>query len=148
MNHFDPRRQTRRIILKALYEKEFNPAQSVSQIIKRLTKLSALSSYSKEKLNELKNIPEKQKELDQIIQKHASTRPLAQLFKIDLAILRLATYEIYFTDTPEKAVINEAVELAKEFGSESSSSFINGTLGSIFEEYQKNKTPQENKSEN
>ncbi len=57
-----------------------------------------------------------------------------KLNKIDLAILWLAIYELENKDTPPKVVIDEAVELAKEFGSESSSSFINGVLGTIYKQ--------------
>ncbi len=59
--------------------------------------------------------------------------PLQQMAKIDKNILRLAIYEILFNNTvPAKAAINEAVELAKTFGSDTSSRFVNGVLGTIF----------------
>jgi N utilization substance protein B len=71
-------------------------------------------------------------ELDEIIATNAPKWPIDKINKIDLAILRCALWELrYHSDTPTKVVIDEAVELAKEFGTETSSSFVNGVLGSI-----------------
>ncbi len=69
-------------------------------------------------------------EIDRLIIKSAPGRPLSEINKIDLAILRLAIFELIIVNkAPIKVVIDEAVELGKEFGSDSSSSFINGALG-------------------
>lgn len=57
--------------------------------------------------------------------------PLDKINKIDLAILRVATDEILYSETPPKVVIDEAVEIAKEYGGQSSPSFVNGVLGTI-----------------
>lgn len=73
----------------------------------------------------------KKDELDATISESAPQWPVDKLNHIDLAILRLATFEILFSDTPNKVIIDEAVELAKEFGGESSPSFVNGVLGDI-----------------
>jgi N utilization substance protein B len=70
-------------------------------------------------------------ELDIQISEAAPAWPVNKLNRIDLAILRLAVYELKKAETPPKVIIDEAVELAKEFGSESSPSFINGVLGTI-----------------
>ncbi len=59
---------------------------------------------------------------------------IARIFKIDLAILRLAIYEIIYTDTPYKVAINEAVELAKKYGNDESYTFVNGVLREIAKE--------------
>ncbi len=73
--------------------------------------------------------------LDRIIESYAPNWPVAQLSSIDRNILRIAVYEITApTDTPPKAVANEAVELAKSFGSDSSPRFVNGVLGSLMAE--------------
>ncbi len=69
--------------------------------------------------------------LDKQIAECAPTWPIPKINKIDLAILRQAIYELESGQTPEKVVIDEAVELAKEFGSNSSPSFVNGVLGKI-----------------
>lgn len=76
-----------------------------------------------------------QSELDRVIQRIAPEWPISQMAAIDRNILRLAAYEILFdTDTPPKVAINEAVELAKTFGSDSSSRFVNGVLGTLLAE--------------
>ncbi|MBR5227895.1 MAG: transcription antitermination factor NusB [Clostridia bacterium] len=59
---------------------------------------------------------------------------LDRIFKIDLAILRLAIYELKYTDTPFKVVINEAVEIAKKYGNDDSYTFINGVLREVVKE--------------
>ena len=70
--------------------------------------------------------------LDAIIQRIAPEWPIDQMAPIDRNILRLAAYEILLSrDTPPKVAINEAVELAKLFGSDSSSRFVNGVLGTL-----------------
>lgn len=77
-------------------------------------------------------------QLDAIISRVAPEWPLDQVSPVDRNIMRLAVYEmIVEQDTPYKVVINEAVELAKSFGSDSSSRFINGALGTIAEEREK-----------
>ncbi len=75
-------------------------------------------------LNNLEN-------LDRKIQVVAPERPLNQVNQIDLAILRLILYESLNKKTPIKVLINEAIELAKEFGSDSSSRFVNGVLAKL-----------------
>ncbi len=70
------------------------------------------------------------KELDETLQPIAPEWPIDQIARMDRAILRMGLYELlYDADVPPKVVINEAVELAKAFGSENSSKFINGVLG-------------------
>ncbi|KKR50322.1 MAG: N utilization substance protein B-like protein [Microgenomates group bacterium GW2011_GWC1_41_8] len=72
-------------------------------------------------------------EIDLLIGKGAPAWPVDKIGKIDLAILRQAVFELAIEKkTPPKVVIDEAVELAKEYGKESSARFINGVLGTIF----------------
>jgi transcription antitermination protein NusB len=79
-------------------------------------------------------ITEKVKSIDEQISKAASERPIDQINKIDLSILRLSTYELLLKNkTPFRVIVDEAVELAKEYGSDNSPSFINGVLGKIIE---------------
>ncbi|MBU0576122.1 transcription antitermination factor NusB [Patescibacteria group bacterium] len=70
-------------------------------------------------------------EIDPEIAKFAPERPLSEINRVDLAILRLVVYESKHTKVPTKVIINEAVELAKEFGTESSPRFVNGVLGQM-----------------
>jgi transcription antitermination protein NusB len=80
---------------------------------------------------EAKLILEQKKDLDNLIVKAAPERPVEQINRIDLAILRQAFFELRQNDTPVKVVIDEAVELAKEYGTDTSASFINGVLGKV-----------------
>ena len=74
--------------------------------------------------------------IDAAISSAAPEWPLSNINRIDLAILRVATDELLYSDTPEKVVIDEAVEIAKKFGAENSASFINGVLGTILKSKQ------------
>lgn len=70
-------------------------------------------------------------DIDQQLAAYAPERPLYDINKIDLAILRLIVFESRTQDTPKKVLVDEAIELAKEFGTDSSPKFINGVLGKI-----------------
>ena len=113
----DPRHQKRRKVVKELFAQSFSRKQSLSAISKEIL---AQSRY-----------------FDKIIGNAATAWPIDKLNRIDLAILRLAIYELKQGQTPAKVIIDEAVELAKEFGSESSSSFVNGVLGSVYANLEK-----------
>lgn len=73
--------------------------------------------------------------IDELIQRFAPAWPLQQMATVDRNILRLGVAEILFEAVPAKVAINEAVELAKTFGSENSARFVNGVLGSIYTEF-------------
>lgn len=72
-------------------------------------------------------------EIDDIVQKYAPDWPLEQITNVDRNILRTGVYEMQMTETiPSRVAINEAIELAKTFGGESSGKFVNGVLGAIY----------------
>ncbi len=73
-------------------------------------------------------------EIDPYIVKYATEWPLDQITAIDRNILRLGIYELLFTETPPRVVINEAIEVAKSFGGDTSGKFVNGVLGSLYAE--------------
>jgi len=73
--------------------------------------------------------------IDKLIEKAAPQFPLVKIAKIDVAILRLAIYELCVKkNQPPKVIIDEAIELGKEFGSDKSPAFINGVLGTIYKD--------------
>lgn len=113
----DPRHQKRREIVKNLFAESF-------------TKQAGFDNLTKKILSQLKKI-------DQKIESAAPAWPINKLNKIDLAVLRLAVFELNEEETPPKVVIDEAVELAKEFGGDNSASFINGVLGTIYKNEKK-----------
>jgi transcription antitermination protein NusB len=75
------------------------------------------------------------KEIDSYIAKYATEWPLDQITIVDRNILRIGTYELVFNEEiPAKVAINEAIEIAKTFGGESSGKFVNGVLGAIYKD--------------
>ncbi len=77
-------------------------------------------------------------EIDIYITKYATEWPLDQITIVDRNILRIGVFELVFNeDIPEKVAINEAIEIAKAFGSESSGKFVNGVLGAIYKDIEK-----------
>lgn len=108
----DPRHIRRREAVKTLFAETFTSQENHSDLVR--------------------GILSQEKKIDKLIQSAAPAWGIDKLNKIDLSILRLAVYELENEKTPPKVVIDEAVELAKEYGSESSSSFINGVLGTIY----------------
>lgn len=113
----DPRHIRRRQAIKSLFAENFTKQETLPEIVVKIKK--------------------QEKKINKIIVKSAPTWPIEKINKIDLAILHLAIYEMLNEDTPPKVVIDEAVELAKEFGSESSGPFVNGVLGTIFDKLYK-----------
>jgi len=80
------------------------------------------------------------REIDKIIEKAAPEWPIDQISTVDRNVLRIGLYELLYGDkeaVPPKVAINEAIELAKSFGGESSGKFINGVLGTVFKEVDK-----------
>lgn len=85
----------------------------------------------------LDGVLQKQPELDMVIEKAAPEWPIDRIAPVDRNILRLGLYELLFSDrkeVPAKVAINEAIELAKQFGGENSSRFVNGVLGAVYKE--------------
>jgi len=108
----DPRHKKREKIIKKLYEYSFNNIKTIDPSIKPI-------------INNLKKI-------DANISQCAPEWPIKKLNKIDLSILRLALYELLIDKkNPIKVIIDEAIELGKEYGSQNSAKFINGVLGAV-----------------
>lgn len=126
------RRVARSIALQTLFESDSVRHDPDSVLERHLTEepvADETASFAKQLVNGVIGNLEK---LDKIISSSAPSWPMEQMAKIDKNILRLAIFEILFNnDVPIKAAINEAIELAKSFGSESSSRFVNGVLGTI-----------------
>ncbi|PIU34655.1 transcription antitermination factor NusB [Candidatus Shapirobacteria bacterium CG07_land_8_20_14_0_80_39_18] len=117
----DPRHQKRRETIKSLFSYSFYKKQVLDEVAKKVLKETEF--------------------LDKQITLSAPEWPLSRINKIDLAILRLAAYELLIKKVePPKVIIDEAVELAKEFGSENSASFVNGVLGNILKKTENEST--------
>ncbi|MEQ4489351.1 MAG: transcription antitermination factor NusB [Dehalococcoides mccartyi] len=126
------RRKAREIVLQALYEQDL-AGHNAEDILKRLLTETPQTEENAEFIFRLTNAVVKHKDLlDENIRQFASAWPVEQLSYIDRNVLRLAIFEIiHENDVPIKVAINEAVELAKSFGGNSSARFINGVLSSV-----------------
>ncbi len=108
----DPRHQRRVAFMQAMFAYDFHPQD--------------------EKDNpELQEILVKLPKIDAHLQKLAPERPLSEINKVDLAILRIIMFEWEMSQTPKKVLIDEGVELAKAFGTDSSPRFVNGVLAQL-----------------
>ena len=126
------RRQARMIALQTLYE--YDTAQhATAEVLQRHAEERHLQPKVVEYASELiTGVCSHLTDIDAHIQSAAREWPLQQMARVDKNILRLAIYEILYNNAvPAKAAINEAVELAKMFGSDTSSRFVNGVLGTI-----------------
>lgn len=134
------RHLARSIVLKSLYEWDFNgeKRRNIEEIINDNIKEFAPKLQGDEFVNKLiEGVLKKQAVIDPIIEKCAPEWPLNQITIVDRNVLRLGVYELMFgnyQEVPPKVAINEAIELAKAYGGESSGKFINGVLGTVYRE--------------
>jgi transcription antitermination protein NusB len=134
------RHVSRSIVLQTLFEWDLNDIdrKKVGEVLERNVEEFAPNKTDNpfiEKL--LDGVLGKQPELDQVIEKAAPEWPIDRISPVDRNILRLGLYELLFADrkeVPAKVAINEAIELAKQFGGENSSRFVNGVLGAVYKE--------------
>ncbi len=139
-NKKDPRHTTRIIVLQKLFTEQFSKELNknekyIQPTLSSITKINKNAEYNKKMYQNLyKEIKKNQNKLNDIIQENAPQWPIEKIKKIDLLILQIAVQEGFLHKTvPPKVAIDEAIELAKEFGGENSAKFINGVLGGIYE---------------
>jgi N utilization substance protein B len=134
------RHLSRSIVLQSLFEWDLNAMQKaeIADVLRRNIEEFAPNKADTpfmEKL--LDGILAKQPEIDRVIEKAAPEWPIDRISPVDRNILRLGLYELLFADraeVPAKVAINEAIELAKQFGGDNSSRFVNGVLGAVYKE--------------
>jgi N utilization substance protein B len=126
------RHKARIIALQALYEID-SVGRHVDNVVERLLAEAGLSAANNELVHELvSGTISHREEIDGNIRKFAPAWPVEQIAMVDRNILRLAIFEILFDNkVPVKVAVSEAVELAKAFGSDTSSRFVNGVLGTV-----------------
>jgi transcription antitermination protein NusB len=126
------RHKAREIAIQVLYEVDsvnHSSETALTNILSRVEVPEDVAEFSRELVN---GVIHNREELDQNIRDFAPAWPLDQISIVDRNILRLAIFEILHDNKiPVKVAINEAVELAKTFGSDNSSRFVNGVLGSV-----------------
>lgn len=134
------RHLSRSIVLQTLFEWDFNNKNSEEAMeiffrdVEEFAPGVGDTSFME---NLIKGVLEKQKDLNLIIEKAAPDWPIDKISVIDRNILRIGLYELLFADrseVPPKVAINESIELAKTFGGETSSKFVNGVLGAVYKE--------------
>lgn len=136
------RQLARSIVLQSLYEWDFFKQKiDLNKIIERNLIEFAPGLDEPEFVRRLvKGIMDHRKEIDKIIEKAAPEWPLEQIAIIDRNVLRIGLYELLYADfkeVPPKVAINEAIELAKNFGGPNSGKFINGVMGTVYKEISK-----------
>jgi len=126
------RRKARALALQALYEVN-SAGHGVEEVVTRLLAEENLSEENANFTRELVNgVIQNKEKIDENIQSFAPAWPIEQIPVVDRNILRLAIFEILIDNkVPVKVAINEAVELSKIFGSDNTSKFVNGVLGSV-----------------
>ncbi|EKD49851.1 MAG: N utilization substance protein B [uncultured bacterium] len=137
------RHLSRTIALQSLYEWDFSGCKkkNLNSIIKRNAKEFGPGIQDKHFIHQIiQGILDHKTQIDKIIEKSAPEWPISQITTIDRNILRIGVFELKHTkEIPPKVAINEAIELAKKFGGESSGKFVNGVLGTIYKKMEKTK---------
>jgi len=136
------RHLARSIALQSLFEWDFyKKKKDLNKILERnIDKFGGDFDESGFVKSLIKGVIKNIDRIDGLIKKSAPERPLKQLTIIDRNVLRIGLFELLHEDkkeVPPKVAINEAIELAKNFGGESSGKFINGVLGTVYEEVKK-----------
>ena len=137
------RHLSRSITMQSLYEWDFSgkKPESLESIVERNIKEFGPGLEDKTFVWQLiKGVISHISDIDKIIEKAAPEWPIDQITIIDRNVLRIGLYELLYGDkeeVPPKVAINEAIELAKTFGGESSGKFINGVLGTVFKQLEK-----------
>ncbi len=134
------RRKARDITFKYIYSTLYGEGE-VSDVLESIItadveEVETLQGEEKDYFNKVtEGLKAKEKQIDEMILSKLKNWTIERIFKIDLAILRLAVYEIiYYEDMPPKVAVNEAVELAKKYGNDASSNFVNGVLREIIKD--------------
>ncbi len=134
------RHLSRSVVLQTIFEWDFKdkPETSFDVELKRNLDEFAPGSTDFPFIKKLADgVQKKYKDLDKIISKAAPDWPLEKIANVDRNVLRIGLYELLFSDrgeVPPKVAINEAIELAKTFGGETSGRFVNGVLGAVYKE--------------
>lgn len=137
VNASGTRRQSREVALQILFQQEFSPQQDVQSALENFRKSfdtgTDVWSYA---LQLLRGVNSQRKEIDGIIQKCSAHWTLKRMALVDLNIMRMSVYEMRFAAEiiPPAVAINEAVEIAKKFGTVDSAAFVNGILDQVVKE--------------
>lgn len=138
----------RAVAMQSLYEWDFNKKGDPLEILQRNCSNLETDVDQEFAAKIIKAYIKNEKFIDDTIAKAAPEWPFEQIALVDRNILRIAATELLYDDSmPPKVAINEAIELAKNYGGDNSSKFINGVLGTIYRNSDKYKPDAENKTE-
>jgi len=130
------RHLSRMVVMQEIYEWNFRDQADLNEILERSIAEFADDIDKVFVKEEILGVSKHRENLDREIEVSAPEWPIEQISTIDKSILEIAIYELIYTDDiPPKVSINEAIELAKQFGSNNSGKFINGVLGTIYEKH-------------
>lgn len=140
------RHLSRTLAMQSLYEWEFRDQQNLEEILQR-----NISEFSRDVdetyvRNVVHGSISHSEVINALIQEAAPEWPLDQVARVDKNILRVAIFEMLFDETkdvPPRVSINEAIEIAKTFGSESSARFVNGVLGTVYRKFNDELAPRD-----
>jgi len=136
------RRHSREAAMSYLYQQELKVQSRTQRPLPFAQHFGVSEAYVSFFLKIVEGVEENKTSIDEYIEKAAEHWKLYRMSKIDLSILRMASFELIHTpETPHKVIIDEAVELAKEFGSQESGSFVNGILDKIAHQVRQIETP-------
>ena len=131
------RSRAREIVLQVLYQNELNPEQPdairTRFVEARLGRDQKLIGFA---TTLIEGVRENREEVDKALKLTARNWRLSRMAATDRNVLRLGAFELLFTDTPGRVVINEAIELARRYGSDNSAAFVNGVLDRVLKNHQ------------
>jgi N utilization substance protein B len=131
------RREARILAFSLIFEREFNSESTIEEIYE-CAKENREFEDNEYALSAFRGTQEHESEILSLVEENSQGWKINRISKISMSIIKLAVYEMLYTDIPLKVSINEAVELAKAYDDEKASSFVNGVLHSIAKKSEKN----------
>jgi N utilization substance protein B len=131
------RSRAREVAFQVLYQDDLNPRNNpavADELIQQRLQADDLVAFARDLVA---GVRKHREEVDDMLQQIAANWSLKRMAATDRNVLRLGTYELLYCDTPNKAAVDEAVELAKRFGSAQSAQFVNGILDKVMHQKEK-----------
>jgi len=130
------RRRAREIVLQVLFEEDLHPMRdeqiAMDFLFKRLSYNDSLIDFAKELLVGVRS---HRAEIDKLLSKYSANWSIKRMATSDRNVMRIAAYEMLYGETPGRVAINEAIDIAKRYGSLNSGAFVNGILDRMFKDH-------------
>ncbi len=137
------RHQAREVALQMLYQKDLNPDATLDEIRGQIQEMLEDEQLSRFAWSLFAGVMESRAAIDQKIESVAAHWALSRMPPTDRNAIRVGAFELLYTETPHRVVIDEALELAKSFGGPNSASFVNGILDRLVPEEKRAKEPEQ-----